>query len=304
MLNIKATTGLVALLGYPVEHSLSPLMHNAAFAAAGLDLVYLAFAVSPGALPAALAGLRSLGLHGANVTVPHKEKVMDYLDAIDPAAARIGAVNTIVNEGGRLVGYNTDGSGFLRSLTEVGFDPAGKRAVILGAGGAARAVAFALAGAGCGELAIANRTPGRALALTAALEGYAHPVKALSLEGMELREWLARADLVVNTTCVGMWPRVEAIPLPAGWLRAGQWVYDLVYNPLETCLLREARRQGCQAVSGLGMLLYQGAEAFTLWTGRPAPVKVMDSALREAIQVMTGVRNTAGVLVNGREQGG
>ncbi|MBE3573000.1 MAG: shikimate dehydrogenase [Moorella humiferrea] len=284
MLQVKASTRLVALLGYPVEHSLSPLMQNAAFTNAGLDLVYLAFAVTPSDLPAALAGLKALGFRGANVTVPHKEAVIKYLDAVEPTAALIGAVNTIVNEGGRLTGYNTDASGFLRSLQEAGFDPAGKKAVILGAGGAARAVAFALAGAGCTGLTIANRTLERAGHLAAALAGLSVPVKACALEEKELRPRVEEADLVVNATSAGMAPMVAAVPLPPAWLNAGQWVYDLVYNPLETKLLREARQRGCRVVSGLGMLLYQGAAAFTLWTGRPAPVEVMGEVLRKAIQ--------------------
>lgn len=284
MIQVKASTGLVALIGCPVEHSLSPLMQNAAFAAAGLDLVYLAFTVTPSGLPAALAGLKALGFRGANVTVPHKEAVIKYLDAIDPGAARIGAINTIVVDNGRLTGYNTDASGFLLSLQDAGFDPVGKKAVILGAGGAARAVAFALAGAGCTGLTIANRTLERAGHLGAALAGLSVPVKACALEEKELRPRVEEADLVVNATSAGMAPKEEVVPLPSTWLHAGQWVYDLVYNPLETKFLQDARQRGCRVISGLGMLLYQGAAAFTLWTGKPAPVEVMDEALRKAIQ--------------------
>lgn len=307
MVQVKASTRLVALLGHPVGHSLSPLMHNAAFNATGLDLVYLAFDVDPGDLPAALAGLRSLGFRGANVTVPHKETIIPCLDVVDPVAARIGAVNTIVNDDRCLKGYNTDGSGFLRSLKEAGFDPEGKRAVILGAGGAARAVAFALATGGCRRLVLANRTPERARELAAALavSGYSGAV-TFTLPGTGrpgpgdpgaagagnpatgLQDEVAAAHLVVNTTSLGMWPRVETIPLAPGWLQAGQWAYDLVYNPLETRFLREARRRGCRVVSGLAMLLYQGAEAFTLWTGRQAPIAVMDRVLREALGASSG----------------
>jgi shikimate dehydrogenase len=280
---IKASTGLVALLGYPVEHSLSPRMHNAAFAATGLDMVYLAFAVTAAGLPAALAGLQALGFKGANVTVPHKEAVMRHLNVIEPVAARIGAVNTIVNDGDRLIGYNTDAGGFLCSLREAGFDPAGKTAAIIGAGGAARAAAFALASAGCAGLTIANRTLARARELAGAMEEQPLPVTACSLEGEALRPLLAGSHLVVNTTSAGMWPEVNSVPLPTTWLQEGQWVYDLVYNPLETRFLQEARQRGCCTVSGLEMLLYQGAAAFTLWTGKTAPVPVMAAALREAL---------------------
>lgn len=281
---VKASTGLVALIGYPVAHSFSPLMQNAAFAAADLDLVYLAFSVIPSDLPAALAGLKALGFRGANVTVPHKEAVIKYLDVVDPTATRIGAVNTIVNENGGLIGYNTDAGGFLRSLQEAGYDPAGKKAVILGAGGAARAVAFALAGAGCTGLTIANRTGERAGHLAAALSGLGIPVEACTMREDELRPRIEKAEVVINATSAGMVPKEEVIPLPSAWLHAGQWVYDLVYNPLETRFLQEARERGCRVISGLGMLLYQGATAFTLWTGKPAPVKAMEEALRKAIQ--------------------
>jgi len=280
---IKASTGLLALLGYPVEHSISPQMHNAALTEAGLDMVYLAFAVTAAGLPAALAGLQALGFRGANVTVPHKEAVIKHLDVIEPAAARIGAVNTIVNDGDRLIGYNTDADGFLRSLREAGFDPAGKTAAIIGAGGAARAVAFALARAGCAGLVVANRTSARAQELADALGGQYLYVAACSLEEQDLRPQLLKADLVINTTSVGMWPEVNSVPLPIAWLQEGQWVYDLVYNPLETRFLSEARNRGCRTVSGLGMLLYQGAAAFTLWTGKTAPVQIMEAVLREAI---------------------
>lgn len=289
MIQVKASTGLVALLGHPVQHSLSPLMHNAAFAAGGQNLVYLAFDVKPGDLAAALAGLKALGFRGANVTVPHKEAVIPYLDAVDPVAARIGAVNTIVNEDRCLKGYNTDGSGFLRSLEEAGFDPAGKRAVILGAGGAARAVAFALAAAGCGSLVLANRTPERATELAGALAGASLPAPVVyRLGDAGMRSEVEAADLVLNTTSLGMWPRVEETPLPPDWFRPGQWVYDLVYNPLETKFLASARRRGCRVISGLDMLLYQGAAAFTLWTGREAPVAVMARVLREAMGASSG----------------
>ncbi|MGI9860050.1 shikimate dehydrogenase [Moorella naiadis] len=300
MVQVKASTGLVALLGHPVGHSLSPLMHNAAFKATGLDLVYLAFDVAPGDLPAALAGLRSLGCRGANVTVPHKETIILSLDMVEPLAARIGAVNTIVHEDRCLKGYNTDGSGFLRSLRETGFNPDGKRVVILGAGGAARAVAFTLAAAGCRRLVMVNRTLERARDLAAALAragfsgtatfelpGTGWPGDPEAARAGEpatgLQAEVATAHLVVNTTSLGMWPRVETSPLPPGWLQAGQWVYDLVYNPLETRFLQEARHQGCRVVAGLDMLLYQGAEAFTLWTGKDAPIAVMRQALQEAV---------------------
>ncbi len=279
---IKASTGAVALLGYPVGHSFSPQMHNAAFLAAGLDLVYLAFAVQPEDLGVALQGCRALGLRGANVTVPHKQAVMKYLDEIDPLAAQIGAVNTVVNKNGCLKGYNTDASGFLRSLEEQGFNLRGKKVIVLGAGGAARAVAFALVDAGCGQLTIANRTLEKAEALAASLREYGVFLRNCRLGSSELALMLKESDLVVNATSSGMEPYAKETPIPAELLPVGCWVYDLVYNPPKTRLLQMARQRGCRIIPGMSMLLYQGAEAFKLWTGETPPLSVMVRALQEA----------------------
>ncbi|MGB9661554.1 MAG: shikimate dehydrogenase [Moorellaceae bacterium] len=277
---VSAKTRAVGLLGYPVSHSFSPLLHNAAFHALGLDWVYLAFAVEPSALPAAVAGLRALGFAGANVTIPHKETVMAWLDEIDPLARLIGAVNTIVVREGKLAGYNTDGSGFRRSLEEAGVDPAGKRALVLGAGGAARAVVFTLVQSGCATLLLANRTPERAHELARAVGAFsATPIEVLPWEDRALAEVMPGVDLIINTTSIGMSPHQEGVPLDPELLQPHHLVYDLVYNPLETRLLAAARRRGCRTVSGLSMLLYQGAEAFTLWTGREAPLEVMRETL-------------------------
>ncbi|MDK2820122.1 MAG: shikimate dehydrogenase [Clostridia bacterium] len=271
-------------MGYPVEHSLSPLIHNAAFGATGENLLYLAFPVRPGELSTAVAGLKALGFKGANVTVPHKEKIIKYLDRVEPIAARIGAVNTIVNNGNELVGYNTDGTGFIRSLNEAGFNPSGKNVLILGAGGAARAVAFALVDAKCTKLSIANRTLANAMKLADSLTDKCGLIpEVYSMDEKELHLVLSEADLVINTTSLGMWPKVEDTPLPGGGFKKGQWVYDLVYNPIETKFLKQARERGCYVISGLSMLLYQGAEAFTLWTGQDAPVEVMEKVLYGAV---------------------
>ncbi|MDN5346850.1 MAG: shikimate dehydrogenase [Clostridia bacterium] len=283
---MDARTKLTGIIGYPVEHSFSPAMHNAAFVACGLNWVYLAFAVRKELLADALAGVRGLGLVGINVTVPHKEEVLPLLDELDPLAARIGAVNTVVNEGGRLKGYNTDAYGFLTSLREEGFDPAGKKAVILGAGGAARAVAFGLAGAGLGALVIANRSPERARELAAALK---KNIPALQVEWARLRPEevapaLREADLLVQTTSVGMYPKIDVSPLEDySCLRPGLWVYDLVYNPRQTKFLKAARAAGCRTLDGLGMLVHQGAAAFRLWTGLQPPLEVMRQAVVERL---------------------
>jgi shikimate dehydrogenase len=274
---ISSTTGLVGLFGHPVAHSKSPQMHNAAFAEMGLDYRYLAFDVLPERIGAAVEAIRALGLRGANVTIPHKVSVMPHLDEISEAAALIGAVNTIVNENGRLIGHNTDGIGYLTALREeTGFDVADKQVLLLGAGGAARAVAAQMALAGAARLTIAARQAEKAAELAAHLAPHAatDSVTFDSLQG-EKAETVGEYDLVVNTTPVGMHPHVDAVPLPTELLRAGQLVSDLIYNPRLTRFLLEAERRGCRVHGGLGMFVHQGAHAFSMWTGSAAPADVM-----------------------------
>jgi shikimate dehydrogenase len=263
-------------------------MQQAAFRQLGLAWQYLAWETPPDQVSARVAGLRGPAFVGANVTVPHKAAVIPLLDAVDPEAGFVGAVNTIVNDGGRLVGYNTDVPGFLRALREdLGFDPAGASVLVLGAGGAARAVAYGLLRAKCRALLLANRGGSRAAGLAAALS-------ATGSTNMATVPWDAAAllaaaidcDLVVNTTTVGMHgsPAAGESPLPAGALRPRQAVFDLVYNPSDTPLVRAAREAGARALSGLPMLVYQGAAAFTLWTGLAAPVEVMRAAATAALK--------------------
>lgn len=290
---IGAGTKAIVLLGDPVEHSLSPKMQNAALAAAGVDAVYLACRVPPDLLPQAVQGVRGLNLLGANVTVPHKMAVMSYLDEVAEEARLLGAVNTIVNREGKLVGYNTDAPGFLQGLSEVGFAPRGRRAVVLGAGGAAVAVAVQLAWAGVSQLFILNRTPARALALAERVQALVPSCQVVG-SGWDLAyyketwAWLQTADLVVNASRLGMGAQEDAdlkqsLPFSPEVFRAGQVVYDLVYHPLYTPLVRAARAQGAVVVTGDRMLLYQGALAFRLWTGLEPPVPVMEEALRQAL---------------------
>ncbi len=277
---ITGTTRVVGLLGYPVEHSFSPIIHNAAFRELGLEYVYLPFPVKPAGLARAVRGLFQAGVRGLNVTVPHKERVMDCLDEIDDYARALGAVNTVVLERGRLKGYNTDGQGFISSLQAAGFNPGGRTFLVLGAGGAARAVAFALAGSGVRKIYIANRTLKRAEQLAGALT-HLLPVEAVALSENALQGIIPRCDCLVNTTTVGMYPHVSDIPLAGELLHPGLAVVDLVYNPVKTRLLAAAERKGCLVVTGLGMLVYQGAASFKLWTGKQAPVKVMMKVLTE-----------------------
>jgi shikimate dehydrogenase len=288
---IGSETRLTGLLGWPVAHSLSPAMHNAAAAALGLDLVYLPLAVHPDLLAEAVRGLAALGFRGANVTVPHKEAVMPLLDAIDPAAAAIGAVNTIVVSGQpsapqaerpHLTGYNTDWSGFLAHLSELGLTIDGRQSLILGAGGSARAVAYALASAG-GRAHIFARREAQAQQLVAALAAHC-PAGSLATNAWpalaQARNDFPEAALIINTTPLGMTPNVDSSPWPeSAALPEGAFIYDLVYNPAETRLMGQARAAGLKASNGLGMLLRQGAHSFQLWTGLEPDLAVMAQAL-------------------------
>ncbi|MBO8141087.1 MAG: shikimate dehydrogenase [Firmicutes bacterium] len=288
--DFSGETAVVGLIGYPVAHSLSPVMHNRAFAQLEMNWVYVPFPVRPEDLEAAVKGLRALSLRGVNVTVPHKTAIVPFLDRLTPAAAAIGAVNTVINQDGYLVGDNTDAIGFVRSLREeADFDPAGSRAVILGAGGAARAIAVGLAESRAARIAIANRTRERARELAELAARLGPETTALALDSPELEEELAAADVLVQTTPLGMAGAGEAhLPVNENWLHPPLLVCDIVYTPLYTPLLAAAARRGCRIVPGWGMLLYQGVEAFERWTGRPPPIAVMRRALLDALQMSQG----------------
>src|SRR2546423_886792 len=265
---VSGHTKLLGVFGYPVEHSLSPAMHTAAIAALGLEYLYIPFSVLPENIDPAIHSLVALGIIGVNLTIPHKERVLPYLDEIDSNARAVGAVNTVHNDGGRLVGYNTDGEGFIGPLKAKGFDPAGKRAVVLGAGGAARSVVFRLAREGA-AVSIVNRTAARAEALA---EDVRHAVRDARVDLLNpddtagLTESLSGAELLVNTTSVGMHPHDEVSPpIPPAALHSRLLVYDLIYNPAETRLLKAAREAGADTLNGVGMLVCQGAAAFRIW---------------------------------------
>jgi shikimate dehydrogenase len=274
----------VGLIGWPVEHSVSPAMHNAAFEVMGLSGHYTLLRTPPDRVEAGLADLKARGYRGANVTVPHKQAVMPYLDKMDDAAHAIGAVNTIVVEGDKLLGYNTDAGGFVSALRDAGFEPAGRHALVLGAGGASRAVVYALARGGC-VVTIHNRTEGRAAELCRRMQDAApHASVTWIPAGTGLADLpLAAYDLLVNTTPVGMWPKTDASPWPESLPMPGHWtVYDLVYNPVETRLLAQASAAGATTIGGLGMLVHQGALAFKLWTGQMPPTEIMHAAAERA----------------------
>ena len=289
---ITARTRICGLIGDPVGHSMSPAMHNAAFSSLGLDYAYLPFRVEKERLASAIEGVRALGIRGLNVTIPHKVAVMPFLDGLDPLAERIGAVNTIVNDNGHLQGYNTDAGGFLKALLAGGIEPDGKRVVILGAGGASRAVSFALAERGA-AIVILNRPPEMdwAVELAASLSRFSDKgVRALELNEQNLRAVLEPADILVNATSVGMSPNVSQTPVAKGLLRSGLVVFDVIYNPVTTRLLAEAREVGAEAIGGLDMLVWQGALAFEMWTGLKAPVDIMKA---EATRALAGAPKPA-----------
>jgi shikimate dehydrogenase len=270
----------VFLLGYSITHSLSPPMHNAAFRVLNLDWQYELLETPRERLCEAVAQLRSDDCAGANVTVPHKQAVIELLDDLSGMARMMGAVNTIVARNGRLIGDNTDGVGFMTALQVSHADPRHACVAILGAGGAARAVAFALAAAGAREITLINRTPRHAAELADQL--YAQfPHLRLAVNRLDA---VTESSILINATPVGMWPNVADSPLPTGQRISPQTiVVDLVYNPLETRFLREAKQMGGHPINGLGMLVHQGAAALRLWTGQEAPVKVMFDAARKAI---------------------
>ena len=275
---INGETGVCAVIGDPVEHSLSPVMHNAAFQKLGLNLVYVAFNVTRNELKEAVAGARSLGLRGLNVTMPHKKAVMRYLDETDSTAEAIGAVNTILNNQGKLVGYNTDGKGAMIALKKNGIYPEEKKMLLLGAGGAAKAIAFQAAQE-VEELVILNRTSEKATKLAELLrKKFGKKVKGGALSAEVLKEEMKTADILVNATPVGMHPDVNLSPVPLDLLRRDLCVMDIIYNPLETKLVKDAKAVGAKVVLGLEMLLYQGAVSFEIWTNCSAPVDVMKKA--------------------------
>lgn len=284
---VRGDTRVVGVFGYPVEHSLSPAMHNAAFAALRLSFIYVPFPVSPDALGSAIRSLPALGIVGVNLTIPHKENVLPFLDAITDEAREVGAVNTVHCVEGRLLGDNTDGRGFYEPLRELGLSLSGKQAVVLGAGGAARSVVFRLLREGA-NVVLTNRTLDRAerLAQDAACAGYGAQVRVVDGKvERELGNAIAGAELLVHTTRVGMHPAPDALPsVPLEAFHPNLLVYDLVYNPVETRLIQEARRRGCRTLTGVKMLVYQGAAAFERWTGLWPPTDIMEAAVLEGLQ--------------------
>ncbi len=283
---ITGKTKNLGVMGWPIGHSLSPVLQNAALKDAQLDYVYIALPVPPDMLSAAVAGLRAANFSGWNVTIPHKEAIIPYLDEVEEAARAIGAVNTVVNCDGKLYGYNTDAEGFIGALLSRGFDPAGKQVVLLGAGGAARAATWALLKRGAKSICIAVRNEKKGEDFVASFRSYdANGIlRAEDWSGEAFSSILPEAELIVNTTPLGMSPKVsEMPPMDLDQLKPEAFAYDIVYMPGETRFLREARLRGHETLNGEDMLVLQGAAAFSLWTGERPDAALMKKELHRVL---------------------
>lgn len=277
--------GVLGIIGFPIGHSLSPHMHNWAAKHFGLDLVYVPFEVKPESLEQAISGIKALGIKGINVTIPYKERVVPFLDACDPEAEMLQAVNTIVLRENRLIGFNTDGKGFVNSLyEELGLKLKDKRCLLLGAGGAAKALGFYLALSGVKDLFIANRDMPKAVGLVANIKNrFAQVlVQALPLTEEALSLYLPQVDIIINATSLGM-GGTGIVPLPVNLISEDHVICDIVYHPVETHLLRLAKEKGAKTVNGLGMLAHQGALAFQIWTGFTPPVSELRRILESLL---------------------
>lgn len=276
---ITGKTRICGIFGYPIEHSLSPLMHNAAFKALRLDYVYVAVKVAPEDLAAALKAIRAMNLIGVNITIPHKETVIPLLDELSPEAKAIGAVNTIVNCGGRLVGDNTDGRGFIKSLTEENrVKLPGKKVLLLGAGGAGRSIGVSLLKNNIKTLYLHDVATPRSASLAVDLRSITTRNKVMQIDQAGLQRAVKEADILINATPVGMKTSDPCVVDPR-WLHQKLFIYDIIYN-CETALLKAAKQRKIKCAHGLGMLLNQGALSFELWTGKKAPLAVMKEALK------------------------
>ncbi|MGB9937974.1 MAG: shikimate dehydrogenase [Methanobacterium sp.] len=277
---ITGKTKVVGIIGNPVEHSLSPLMHNAAFRHLGLDYIYVPFQVDENNLKSAINGAKSMNIKGLNVTIPHKTNIIPHLDSLDKAAELIGAVNTVKFENRKAIGFNTDGIGAVRAIEEV-TRVKDKKVIILGAGGAARAVAFQILIDHAGSLVIANRTPQNAINLqNEIIEKLNADVKTTDY-GEKLENELKDADILINTTPIGMYPNINQKPLvKAEMMHSNLVVNDLVYNPPKTCLIKECEKACAKSISGIKMLIYQGMESFKIWTGIYPSLEIFENALK------------------------
>jgi shikimate dehydrogenase len=281
-MRISGTTKLVGLFGYPVKHSFSPIIHNAAFAALGLDYVYIPFCVSPDKLKIAVEALVSLGIKGINVTIPHKETVIPFLDKIMPEAELIGAVNTInIDAQNRLIGYNTDGTGFITALlSDLNITVEDKKMLLLGAGGGARAVGIQSALSNIREIYVRDIDDTKTNKLIADIKKSNKNVYTEAIAKQQIQSVLSKIDILVNATPIGMQPE-DPLLLEPDWLRPEVKVFDLIYNPFETNLIKVAKQRECIATNGLNMLIQQGVRSFEIWTGIQPPVEIMRQAIMD-----------------------
>ncbi len=279
-MRISGTTALVGLFGYPVKHSFSPIIHNTAFSFLGLDYVYVPFCVAPDKLALAIKSLCALGIKGVNITIPHKETVMPFLDEISSEAQLIGAVNTIkVNAQHQLIGYNTDGLGFINAiLSDLNFTATGKKMLMLGAGGGARAVSIQSAISGIERIYIMDIEQHKTLKLCSDIKSSNSKVVVEAIQPQQIKSILPQVDILVNATPIGMQPD-DPLLIDPEWLYPGLKVFDLIYNPLETKLVQIAKERGCLAANGINMLIQQGAASFEIWTGIKPPVEIMRQAI-------------------------
>lgn len=286
-MNLSGKTCVYGVIGDPIAHSLSPTLHNAAFEALKMDCAYLAFHVKSGELENAIRGMRGLGIAGLNVTMPHKSAVLPFLDEVEQTARFLDSVNTISNRNGKLLGFSTDGVGALNALKLNGVDLCGKKVLLLGGGGTAKAVAYALARE-VGELVILNRSPQKIASLVENLNRqFRAQVAGGLLEPSSLRQNLQDADVLINATSVGMYPDEAHSLVEPTLLKPDLTVMDVVYNPVETKLAKDAKKAGAKVISGVEMLIHQGAASFEIWTGKPAPIDVMRKA---ALNRLEGVQ--------------
>ena len=282
---LTSKTKTLCIIGNPIEHSMSVTMHNAAIQNLGIDYLYVAFNVFPIDLPNAINGFRSLNIKGASVTIPHKISAMKYLDKIEPMAKNIGAINTIKNEDGILIGRNTDGEGFLKSIKESGYNLKNKKIVLFGAGGAARACAFYLAKE-VNKITIINRSNTGMNDLISKLKAnYKISIKGINLSKSEdIKKEIKESDMIVNTTPVGMYPNVNESPVKQSWMHPNLFVVDIIYSPIQTKLLQEASSIGCNVLSGVNMLVNQGIIAFEWWTGVSPDKKLMKQVVLNELE--------------------
>jgi len=288
---ISGSTAVYALIGDPIDHSLSPTIQNAAFRSTEIDAAYVALRVTRRSLRDAVKGLRASGVKGFNVTAPHKVTVQPYLDMIETSADAIGSVNTVINEKGKLRGYNTDGVGALRALEEAGVSPDGKSVLIFGAGGASRAIAYTLAQR-ASSIRLVNRTFAKSKQLVLRIRRKLHvDVQYASISDRMLKDFVEQSNIVVNASSMGM-DGVSFPPVAVEWLRDDQCVFDIVYKPPHTRLLELASLAGAKSVNGLDMLVNQGACAFELWTGKRAPIIEMRSAMSQTVLAMEHAKSS------------